>query len=107
MKTAQKLILDSYSDTHISEDKILSHESDSEKEETQTNYTTGDRQYTILTFCISNPQVYGGSQWDKKKLSTSCQQRFNSTECHHAVFLEVIQLLVEEKQILPVILGHT
>jgi hypothetical protein len=33
MMTAQELIFDSDSDTHISEDEISSHESDSEKEE--------------------------------------------------------------------------
>jgi hypothetical protein len=50
----------------ISEDGILHHGSDSEKGDRGRLYTV-DIQHTISTFCMSNPQVYRESQWDKKK----------------------------------------
>jgi hypothetical protein len=48
----------------------------------------------MSTLCGTH--IYRGAQWVETKQGTPHKQRFFATECFHALFLEIMQLLVEE-----------
>jgi hypothetical protein len=83
---AQKLILESDSDGHISEDDAYPPQSDTEEDRTDTGCRdwTNTRQSRPPASVIH--KFTGGAQWVQTKLCTPHKQRLFATEHFHALF---------------------
>jgi hypothetical protein len=75
------LILDIDSDTHISEDEILPHLYDRDRQTMHSGPTVHN-----LDMCTCDPLVYGSSQWDTNKMKLSLSMRIQPLEHLHGIF---------------------